>query len=53
MRPMRCTSAGGRSSCHGWEQEGILCCLLNNLDPAVAENCDARIVVIGAEQLDS
>jgi urocanate hydratase len=37
-------------SCHGWEQEGILRCLLNNLDPAVAENSDALIVVIGTEQ---
>ena len=24
-------------TCRGWEQEGALRCLLNNLDPAVAE----------------
>jgi urocanate hydratase len=30
--------------CRGWEQEGALRCLLNNLDPAVAE--DARSLVV-------
>jgi urocanate hydratase len=32
--------------CRGWEQEGALRCLLNNLDPAVAEDAD-RLVVYG------
>jgi urocanate hydratase len=32
--------------CRGWEQEGVLRCLLNTLDPAVAED-SARLVVYG------
>jgi urocanate hydratase len=32
--------------CRGWEQEGALRCLLNNLDPAVAED-PASLVVYG------
>ena len=32
--------------CRGWEQEGALRCLLNNLDPAVAED-PAALVVYG------
>ena len=32
--------------CRGWEQEGVLRCLLNMLDPAVAED-SARLVVYG------
>ena len=32
--------------CRGWEQEGALRCLLNNLDPEVAENA-AELVVYG------
>ena len=32
--------------CRGWEQEGALRCLLNNLDPDVAED-PARLVVYG------
>jgi urocanate hydratase len=32
--------------CRGWEQEGALRCLLNNLDPEVAENA-AQLVVYG------
>ena len=35
-------------SCLGWEQEGILRCLLNNLDPAVAEDA-ANLVVYGGK----
>ena len=33
--------------CRGWEQEGALRCLLNNLDPAVAEDPDALVVYGG------
>jgi urocanate hydratase len=33
-------------TCRGWEQEGALRCLLNNLDPDVAEDSD-RLVVYG------
>jgi urocanate hydratase len=32
--------------CRGWEQEGVLRCLLNVLDPAVAED-SARLIVYG------
>ena len=38
---------GGQLSCQGWEQEGALRCLLNNLDPAVAEDPDALVVYGG------
>ena len=34
--------------CRGWEQEGALRCLMNTLDPAVAED-SARLVVYGGE----
>jgi len=34
--------------CRGWEQEGALRCLLNNLDPAVAEDA-ANLVVYGGQ----
>jgi len=37
---------GSRLRCQGWEQEGILRCFLNTLDPAVAED-SARLVVYG------
>jgi urocanate hydratase len=33
--------------CRGWEQEGALRCLLNNLDPAVAEDPGALVVYGG------
>ena len=33
-------------TCRGWEQEGVLRCFLNTLDPAVAED-SARLVVYG------
>ena len=33
--------------CRGWEQEGALRCLLNNLDPAVAEDPEALVVYGG------
>jgi urocanate hydratase len=32
--------------CRGWEQEGVLRCLINTLDPAVAED-SSRLVVYG------
>ena len=39
----------GRSlSCRGWEQEGALRCLMNTLDPAVAED-SARLIVYGGQ----
>ena len=34
-------------TCQGWEQEGALRCLLNNLDPAVAEHAEALVVYGG------
>jgi len=37
----------GELRCRGWEQEGALRCLLNNLDPAVAEDADALVVYGG------
>jgi urocanate hydratase len=33
--------------CRGWEQEGALRCLLNNLDPEVAENAGELVVYGG------
>jgi urocanate hydratase len=33
--------------CRGWEQEGALRCLLNNLDPEVAEDAEALVVYGG------
>jgi urocanate hydratase len=35
-------------SCKGWQQEGALRCLMNNLDPEVAEKPDELIVYGGA-----
>jgi urocanate hydratase len=37
---------GAELRCRGWEQEGALRCLLNNLDPTVAEDA-ASLVVYG------
>jgi urocanate hydratase len=34
-------------TCRGWEQEGALRCLLNNLDPDVAEHPEALVVYGG------
>ncbi len=41
------TPRGLALSCRGWEQEGALRCLLNNLDPAVAERPDELVVYGG------
>src|SRR6185437_14200163 len=41
------TPHGLELSCRGWEQEGALRCLLNNLDPAVAERSDDLVVYGG------
>jgi urocanate hydratase len=41
---LRGAPRGRELTCRGWEQEGALRCLLNNLDPAVAE--DARSLVV-------
>jgi urocanate hydratase len=38
---------GNQLSCHGWVQEAALRMLLNNLDPAVAENPDELVVYGG------
>jgi urocanate hydratase len=40
------TPQGRGLTCKGWEQEGALRCLLNNLDPAVAER-PGELVVYG------
>ncbi|HSC01829.1 MAG TPA: urocanate hydratase [Solirubrobacteraceae bacterium] len=41
------TPRGLELTCRGWEQEGALRCLLNNLDPAVAERPDDLVVYGG------
>jgi urocanate hydratase len=41
------TPHGLELTCRGWEQEGALRCLLNNLDPAVAERSDDLVVYGG------
>jgi urocanate hydratase len=47
--PAQLIPARGLSlSCRGWEQEGALRCLLNNLDPAVAERPEDLVVYGGA-----
>jgi urocanate hydratase len=38
---------GTTPSCRGWQQEGALRMLMNNLDPEVAENPDALVVYGG------
>lgn len=38
---------GNQISCHGWQQEGVLRMLMNNLDPMVAEKPDKLIVYGG------
>ena len=38
---------GRELTCRGWEQEGALRCLLNNLDPAVAERPEDLVVYGG------
>jgi urocanate hydratase len=44
--PLRGAPRGRELRCRGWEQEGALRCLLNNLDPSVAED-GSRLVVYG------
>ena len=46
-RPELATPRGLEPTCRGWEQEGALRCLLNNLDPAVAERPDDLVVYGG------
>jgi urocanate hydratase len=41
------TPRGLELTCRGWEQEGALRCLLNNLDPAVAERPEELVVYGG------
>jgi urocanate hydratase len=38
---------GSERSCRGWQQEAALRCLMNNLDPEVAENPDELVVYGG------
>jgi urocanate hydratase len=45
-RPVR-APRGTEISCKGWQQEAALRMLMNNLDPAVAENPDALVVYGG------
>ena len=45
--PLRGAPSGLELRCRGWEQEGALRCLLNNLDPEVAENADDLVVYGG------
>ncbi|HEY5552725.1 MAG TPA: urocanate hydratase [Opitutaceae bacterium] len=45
-RPVR-SPTGTALSCKGWQQEAALRCLMNNLDPAVAERPDDLIVYGG------
>ena len=44
----RTAPIGRQLVCRGWEQEGILRCLLNNLDPNVAEDAE-KLVVYGGK----
>jgi urocanate hydratase len=44
---LRGAPRGRELQCRGWEQEGALRCLLNNLDPAVAEDASALVVYGG------
>ena len=45
--PLRSAPRGLELHCRGWEQEGALRCLLNNLDPDVAEDAGALVVYGG------
>ena len=45
-RPVRAPRGTGLS-CRGWAQEGVLRCLMNNLDPEVAERPDELVVYGG------
>jgi urocanate hydratase len=45
--PSRSAPRGLGLHCRGWEQEGALRCLLNNLDPEVAEDASALVVYGG------
>src|ERR1700731_638916 len=45
-RPVR-APRGAELTCRGWGQEAALRCLMNNLDPEVAENPDALVVYGG------
>src|SRR2546430_11435377 len=38
---------GSQLTCHNWQQEGALRCLMNNLDPDVAEQPEELIVYGG------
>jgi urocanate hydratase len=46
-RSFRGAPRGRELTCRGWEQEGALRCLLNNLDPDVAEDAGSLVVYGG------
>ena len=46
-RPVR-SPVGTTLRCRSWQTEGVLRCLMNNLDPAVAERPDDLVVYGGA-----
>jgi urocanate hydratase len=46
-RPVR-SPVGTKLRCRSWQTEGVLRCLMNNLDPAVAERPDDLVVYGGA-----
>ena len=45
-RPVR-AARGNNLTCRGWQQEAVMRCLMNNLDPEVAENPDDLVVYGG------
>ena len=45
-RPVR-APRGGEISCRSWQTEAVLRCLMNNLDPEVAEDPDNLVVYGG------
>jgi urocanate hydratase len=46
-RPVR-AARGGEISCRSWQTEAVLRCLMNNLDPEVAEDPDNLVVYGGS-----
>src|SRR3954462_10788234 len=46
MKPIR-APRGSKISCKGWQQEAALRCLMNNLDPEVAERPEDLVVYGG------
>jgi len=48
-RPNPSTRRAAQHSLQGWHQEAALRCLMNNLDPVVAERPDELIVTAAAK----